>query len=190
MVNPMVIYQGHRRIFFLKEERSYYFICVPFFMKTCLVVGKFAPLHKGHEFLLQKAANEADRLVVLVYDAPDVTRVPLSVRAGWIRLLYPGALVLEGENPPLRDAWTPERTREHKEFIKQLVSPYHITHVFSCEAYGELLARVIGAEHVRVEKLVEGVSHVSATMIRNHLDARQFVSEQVYRDMQNYGDVL
>lgn len=161
-----------------------------FFMKTGLVVGKFAPLHKGHEFLLQKAADEADKLVVLVYDAPDVTRVPLSVRTDWIRALYPNAVVLEGENPPLRDAWIPERMREHEEFIKQLVFPYHITHVFSSEEYGELLARALGAEHIRVKKLIEGESHMSATMIRNHPNVRAFVSEWVYRDMKKYGDVL
>lgn len=147
-------------------------------------------MHKGHEFLLQKAAHEADSLVVLIYDAPDVTRVPLFVRAGWIRALYPNAVVLEGENPPPRDAWTPERAREHEEFIKQLVLPHRVTHVFSCEEYGELLARVFGAEHVRLEKLHDGVTRVSGTMIRNHQDARAFVSEQVYRDMQKYGDVL
>lgn len=158
-------------------------------MKTGLVVGKFAPLHKGHEFLLQKAADEADTLVVLVYDAPDVTRVPLSVRAGWIRLLYPDALVLEGENPPLRDAWTPERMREHEEFIKQLVFSYHITHVFSSEEYGELLARALGAEHVRVEKLKEGAVDLSATFVRTYRDMRQFVSEKVYQDILKYDDI-
>src|SRR3989344_3512650 len=159
-------------------------------MKTGLVVGKFAPLHSGHEYLLKTATGAVDTLVVLIYDTPDVTRVPLMMRAGWIRALYPDAVVLEGHNAPLRDVWTPERTREHEEFIKQLVSPYHITHVFSCEEYGELLAHVLGAEHVRVEKLSEGTGHVSASMIRNHPDMRRFVSEQVYRDMQKYGDVL
>ena len=159
-------------------------------MKTGLIVGKFAPLHAGHEHLLKTAAGAVDTLVVLVYDASDVTRVPLSVRAGWIRALYPEAVVLEGRNPPLRDGWTPERAREHEEFIKELVFPNHITHVFSCEEYGELLARAFGAEHVLVEKIKEGIAHISATMIRNRPDAREFVSEQVYRDMQKYGDVV
>ena len=159
-------------------------------MKTGLVVGKFAPLHAGHEYLLKIATGAVDELVVLVYDASDVTNVPLPVRADWIRALYPDVVVLEGYNAPPRDMWTPERTHEHEEFIKQLVSPHHITHVFSCEEYGELLARALGAEHVRVEKLVEGASHMSATIVRSHPDARQFVSEQVYRDMQKYDDVL
>ncbi|OGZ44291.1 MAG: hypothetical protein A3J55_03270 [Candidatus Ryanbacteria bacterium RIFCSPHIGHO2_02_FULL_45_17b] len=159
-------------------------------MKTGLVVGKFAPLHKGHEFLLQKATDEADNLVVLVYDAPDVTGVPIFVRAGWVRALYPKAVIIEGVNPPPRDVWTPERTREHEEFIKHLVSPYHITHVFSSEAYGALLAQALGAEHVQIQKVTEGAGNLSATFIRNHPEARKFVSARVYHDMQNYGDVL
>ena len=159
-------------------------------MKTGLVVGKFAPLHKGHEVLLQKAADAVDMLVVLVYDAPDVTRVPLSVRAGWIHTLQADAVVLEGKNSPARDVWTPEHMREHEEYITRLVVPYHITHVFSGEDYGEQLSRVLGAEHVWVKKENDGAVQLSATMIRNHPYARQFVSEQVYRDMQKYGDVL
>ena len=79
--------------------------------------------------------------------------------------------------------------QEHEGFVKQLVASYRITHVFSGEEYGERLAEIFGAKHVHIEKLNEGVSHLSATMIRNHPEARRFVSEDVYRDMQKYGDV-
>ena len=158
--------------------------------KTGLIVGKFAPLHAGHEYLLKTVADAVDALVVLLYDASDITKVPLSVRADWIRALYSKAIVLEGHNSPLRDMWTPERTREHEEFIRSLVEPYHVTHVFSCEDYGELLARALGAAHVRVEKVTNGEEHMSATMIRNNPHARKFVSEKVYADMQKYGDVV
>lgn len=158
-------------------------------MKTGLVIGKFAPLHKGHEFLLRSAADAVDTLVVLVYDAPDVTRVPLSVRAGWVRTLYPNATVIEGQNPPTRGVWNEEMMRAHENFIKNLVLSYRITHVFSGEDYGERLSRALGAEHVRVEKVAEGAP-ISATMIRRHPDAEQFVSENIYHDMREYKDVL
>lgn len=158
--------------------------------KIGLIVGKFAPLHKGHEFLLKSAAEAVDRLIVLVYDASDITRVPLSVRAGWIRAAFPDVEVLEGYNSPPRDGWTLKRMREHEEFIKQFVSSFHITHVFSGEEYGEMLAHALGAEHVRIGKIKEGTGDLSATMIRNHPEARRFLNEKVYRDMQKYEDML
>lgn len=33
---------------------------------------------------------------MVVYDAPSTTGIPLSVRAGWVRKLYPQVRVIEG----------------------------------------------------------------------------------------------
>ena len=52
--------------------------------KTGLTLGKFAPLHKGHQYLIETALGEVDELMVLIYES-SVTTVPLSVRAGWLR---------------------------------------------------------------------------------------------------------
>lgn len=46
-----------------------------------LTLGKFAPLHRGHQFLIETALGEVDELVVIAYDSPHVTNVPLPVRA-------------------------------------------------------------------------------------------------------------
>src|SRR5690606_27511512 len=54
-----------------------------------LTLGKFAPLHRGHELLIETALGEVEHLIVLVYDCPETTPVPLGVRAQWIRDLYP-----------------------------------------------------------------------------------------------------
>lgn len=32
-----------------------------------LVLGKFAPLHKGHEYLIETALREMDRVTVMIY---------------------------------------------------------------------------------------------------------------------------
>lgn len=36
-----------------------------------------------------------DRVSVIIYDAHEPTGIPLNVRAGWIRTLYPAANVVE-----------------------------------------------------------------------------------------------
>ena len=48
-----------------------------------LTLGKFAPLHKGHQLVIETALAEVDELTVVIYDSPEVTPVPLSVRANW-----------------------------------------------------------------------------------------------------------
>src|SRR5205807_6506080 len=68
-------------------------------MTTALVLGKFAPLHRGHQRLFDTALAENDHLVVMVYDAPE-TGLSLEKRVGWIRRLYPHAEVLECTGGP------------------------------------------------------------------------------------------
>lgn len=157
-------------------------------MKTGLIVGKFAPLHEGHEYLLRTASRAVDTLIVLVYDAPDVTRVPVSVRASWIRALYPKATVLEGNSPPPRGVWNEETMQAHENFIKKLVVLYDITHVYSGETYGERLALVLSAEHVLVKKIFGELPLSATSLRRNPVLYRQYLQENVYGDLVKYGD--
>lgn len=60
-----------------------------------LVLGKFAPLHKGHQRLVEASLAETEKTVVLIYDCEDLDTPPLQVRANWIRTLYPPVEVLE-----------------------------------------------------------------------------------------------
>lgn len=53
-----------------------------------LVLGKFAPFTKGHEFMVDAALADCDEVVVIAYDSPYATEVPLNVRADWIRDIY------------------------------------------------------------------------------------------------------
>ena len=82
-------------------------------MRIGLTLGKFAPLHKGHQFLIERALAETDHLIVIVYDSPEITTIPLSVRAGWIRKLYPSVEVLEAWDGPTIVGDTPEIGRAH-----------------------------------------------------------------------------
>ena len=67
--------------------------------KVGLTLGKFAPLHKGHQFLIETALAEMDEVIVMIY-ATEVTHIPLNVRAAWLRELYPSLTVIEcWDNP-------------------------------------------------------------------------------------------
>lgn len=74
-----------------------------------LRLGKFAPFHRGHRFLVETALSECRRVLVVVYPAALHTEIHLSVRAGWIRELCPRAEVLEAPEGPPRTRATPRR---------------------------------------------------------------------------------
>ncbi|MDB4964057.1 MAG: cytidyltransferase-related domain protein [Myxococcales bacterium] len=61
---------------------------------TGVVCGRFLPLHRGHQYVIDVARASVDTLTVLVFTR---TGDPVSgeVRAGWIRELYPDVTVVE-----------------------------------------------------------------------------------------------
>ena len=67
--------------------------------KTGFTIGKFAPLHKGHQYLIETAIKEMDEVYVVVYET-DLIDIPVEQRADWIRKLYPSVNVIIAKNPP------------------------------------------------------------------------------------------
>lgn len=45
-----------------------------------LTLGKFAPLHRGHQFVIETALAERGRVFVLIYDCSDTIPIRLPVR--------------------------------------------------------------------------------------------------------------
>ena len=63
-----------------------------------LYLGKFAPFHVGHEYMIKEALKTVEDLTVLIYEAPGLTDVPLAQRAQWIREFSPKIEVIEKNN--------------------------------------------------------------------------------------------
>ena len=111
-----------------------------------LVVGKFAPLHRGHQALLDHATAIARRLTVVVWSNPDFPEMPNAVRAGWVRELYPAATVLVGDDGPANSA--PDAVQHA--YVRRLLARHGLTPDVVCtnEAYGPAFAASLGVEHV------------------------------------------
>ncbi|MCL6602113.1 MAG: AAA family ATPase [Paenibacillus sp.] len=152
-------------------------------MKTLgLTLGKFAPLHKGHQLMIETALQEVDELIVVIYDT-EVTPIPLHIRAGWIRTLYPSVRVLEAWDGP--DGYSNEREHEVREeqYILGLLNGEQVTHFYSSEFYGEHMSIALGAVDRRVDD-DRVIVPISATMIRaNAYEHRSYISDIVYRDL-------
>jgi len=54
-----------------------------------LVVGKFSPLHLGHEWLIDQAALQCDGLLILSYANPDFDRCEAPMRQRWLSARFP-----------------------------------------------------------------------------------------------------
>jgi HTH-type transcriptional regulator, transcriptional repressor of NAD biosynthesis genes len=54
-----------------------------------LVVGKFSPLHRGHMSVIDHAAQQCNRLLILSYSNPEFHHCEADVRRRWLAQLYP-----------------------------------------------------------------------------------------------------
>jgi HTH-type transcriptional regulator, transcriptional repressor of NAD biosynthesis genes len=150
--------------------------------KTGLTLGKFAPLHKGHQYMIETALQEMDELIILIYDAEE-TEIPLSVRSGWLRRLYPRAEVLEAWDGPQEVGDSPEIRAMHEAYILERLGGRKITHFYSSEFYGEHVSLALGAVNRQVDP-ARAMFPVSGTAVReNPYRWRNYVDPFVYRDL-------
>jgi len=71
-------------------------------MTLGLVLGKFAPLHRGHQLVLDAATHQTENQVVVIYDSPSTTDIPLAVRARWVRVTTTQAGRATQPTPPIQ----------------------------------------------------------------------------------------
>lgn len=151
-------------------------------MRRGLTLGKFAPLHRGHQFMIETALAEVDELYVMVY-ATDVMSVPLQVRAGWIKTLYPQVRIIEAWDGPPGYGDTPEIRSEQENYILGKLEGVDITHFYSSEFYGDHVSRALGAVDRRVDEARQVVP-ISATMLRaDYYAGREYLEPCVYSDL-------
>jgi HTH-type transcriptional repressor of NAD biosynthesis genes len=171
-----------------------------------LVVGKFAPLHRGHELLIGRALAECDEVVLISYQNPELPGYPAALREQWLTALFPTArvLVLTEERlrriippgvPPVRLPPNDAPEIEDRRFcgwVCQRVLGVTVDTVFSSEDYGDGFARDLTAYfrerqpdaptvmHVMVDRARQQVP-VSGTLLRADVHAhRHWLSPQVY----------
>ena len=151
-------------------------------MRRGLTLGKFAPFHRGHQMLVETALAEVDELVVMVY-ATDVTEVPLQVRAGWIRALYPTVRIIEAWDGPDGYGDTPEIRGEQETYILKKLGGLRVTHFYSSEFYGDHVSRALDAVDRRIDEERSAVP-ISGTALRaDYFAGREYIAPQVYADL-------
>lgn len=172
-----------------------------------LVVGKFSPLHFGHEHLLRTAADACDEVYVYCYAKPELPECNAERRLKWLRSRFPALhhFVVTDENLPAllqRENW-PSVPHEadgedcHRRFVAELYlatvgRPLDV--VFTSENYGPGFVSVVNevfrsrgvlpatVKHIEVDQ-ARRIIPISATAIReNPFAARQFLAPEIYAD--------
>ncbi len=69
-----------------------------------LVVGKFAPLHRGHELVVAQAAAACERLLIVSYSKPEFERCGVESRRAWMAARWPSHECLAVDDAWLADA--------------------------------------------------------------------------------------
>lgn len=149
-----------------------------------LVIGKFAPPHRGHMLVIDRALAQCERLSVWVYSRPDFPEMPSPLRRNWLRELYPARLfpqlnlLPDAPKPPLNNA--PDAV--HRAYVRSVLEGWQVQPdaVFTSEAYGEALAAELGATHVMVDAGRVAVP-ISGTQLRANIhEHRAFLDPLVY----------
>jgi len=142
-----------------------------------LVVGKFSPLHRGHELVIRRAFELSDRVSIISYSSPEFKRCDCDRRELWLAALFPDAERLVFDQPRLRALFpdapalpgndAPDNV--HRRFCAWLcrfVLRAHPDAVFTSETYGDGFAAVLSEEFTLAEGRPVTVQHVSVDLAR------------------------
>ena len=151
-------------------------------MKIGFTIGKFAPLHKGHQYLIEKGIEEMDEFYVIVYET-DVIDIPVEKRAKWIQQIYPKVHILLAKNPPSQYGLDEESIKIQMDYLKNIIKEIPVTHFYNSEPYGKFVARDLGIEEVQVDRHREKYA-ISGTKIRKNVNEnKQYIEEIVYKEL-------
>ena len=146
--------------------------------KIGFTIGKFAPLHKGHQYLIETAIKEMDEVYCIVYDT-DVTSIPAEERANWIKRLYPNVNTILAFDSPQKYGLDQESVKIQMEYLSKLIKGIDVTHFYSSEPYGEKVAQYLDIEN-RVVDRYRIKFPISSTKIRkNFMENKKYMESFV-----------
>lgn len=145
-------------------------------------IGKFAPLHKGHQLLIETALKEMDELYVVIYDT-DIISIDVKQRANWIKQLYPDVHIIYAYNSPQKYGLDDKSVKIQMEYLSQLIKGIPVTHFYSSELYGEKVADYLNIEN-RIVDLERKNIPISSTIIRkNYKENSKYIENFIYSDL-------
>ena len=150
-------------------------------MRRGLVFGKFMPLHRGHQLLIDTAFSECDDVTIVIYDSvvsDNPKNMPIQKRLGWVKDLYPQAKNILALDDPLRDNPDRDKPEYAQLYADQILSILgEFDRVYTSEINYSDFAKMLGAHHTIVDSAGKSIP-VSGTLIRK--DIEEYIRELSY----------
>ena len=134
--------------------------------KIGFTIGKFAPFHKGHAYLIETALKEMDEFYVVVYDTPEFN-IDIDTKIKWITKKFPTVKILKAYNSPKQIGLDDESVRVQMEYLKEIIKGIDVGYFYSSEEYGKYVANYLNIENRIVDKERETYP-ISGTMLRGN----------------------
>jgi len=165
-----------------------------------LIVGKFSPLHKGHEFLVKRALAECETLYIFSYYTPEFIGCEAYKRERWLKTLFPTARIFVFDDDFVRKRFNislppnDANDLEERRFVGFLwlnLVNEPLDAVFTSENYGAGYAEEMSryfefytdfpkVTHVLVD-LERAAVPISGTLLRHNIhELKSFLSPIVY----------
>ena len=150
--------------------------------KVGFTIGKFAPFHKGHEYLIETALKESDELYVVIYDT-DVTDISVEKRAKWITDRFNDVKIIYAYDSPKQYGLDDESVKIQMEYLTKKIDGIPVNCFFSSEPYGEKVAQYLNIENRIVDMSRQQVP-INAGLIRNDIEKhKMFLDEKIYKEI-------
>ena len=150
--------------------------------KIGFTIGKFAPLHKGHQLVIETALKEVDELYVVIYDT-NLIKVSVEQRANWIRELYPKVKIIYAFNSPTQYGLDAKSVDIQMKYLSNLIKDIPVTHFYSSEPYGEKVAEYLNITN-RIVDIEKKQIPISASQIRTNLgSSSNYLEKNIYADL-------
>ncbi|QDV79626.1 AAA family ATPase [Botrimarina mediterranea] len=127
-------------------------------MTLGFIVGKFYPPHHGHKHLINTARAQVDQLIVMVAHHAS-QKIPGELRKAWLEEIHPDCEI------HLVPDELDDDSQQWAEFTVRYLGRSPDV-VFTSEDYGHEYARLMGAQHVMVDRNRSDVP-ISGTAVRS-----------------------
>jgi len=175
-----------------------------------LIVGKFCPLHLGHEMLIQTALARCEQLVLLSYCKPEFSGFERARRDRWLESRFPSVRRLVIDDASLHQLTLAKGLQDypkiphndadeydHRLFVGWLcrhILDVTVDAVFTSEDYGDGFAAVLTdyfrefnlsatpVQHICVDKARQKIP-ISGTRLRDAIHShRDYLAPAIYQD--------
>lgn len=135
--------------------------------KIGFTIGKFAPFHKGHAYLIETALKEMDEFYVVVYDTPEFN-IDIDTKINCITKKFPSVKILKAYNSPKQIGLDEKSVEIQMNYLSNIVKDIDVGYFYSSEDYGKCVSDYMKIENRLVDK--ERINYpISGTRLRENV---------------------